>query len=679
MYWYNGGMRDKKTTFKKTKQSRAAGGAGTGAAKKSSYAAAKRHAVCPAPPELGRLEEFLAHNKLALNEQQKLAAARIQGPTLLLAVPGSGKTTVIITRTGFMIQALGIPAASILTLTFSRASAADLKARYVKLFGRRTAMPHFSTIHSFALSVIRRYEAHTGRPAFKIVPGGARLIREVYADLSGGAYLPDEDLASLESALSLTANMMYTKEDMQAVDLGYDHVIKDFEFFYKHFKRYKIKNRLMDFDDILVYAYRILKKNPALLKEYREHYPYIQIDEAQDTSLVQHSIIKLLAGASGNLLMVGDEDQSIYGFRGAFPDGLLSFEKDYQNAQVLFMETNYRATTDLVKLAGGFIGLCEDRFDKRMTAAGGDGLPAVHEYFKSTEALCRFVLSSVRRERKSAAVLYRNNESGLALMDLFEREGEPFCMREQSGSFFKSPTVRDIRAFYEFAQKPVAGPVFERLRRRVDFGVNSFANPDLYDTLAPGESIFEYLLAQPLSVQIKKRVRKFQKTYAALLTMKPEKYLHTVLEDLGYGKFLERQVQKGTRREYIIKKLDILETIASRESLPGPFFERLDALSRLTGSESADMTFSTIHSAKGLEFDKVFMIDVGDKIFPPDLSGLPSAAQKRLLREEMRLFYVGVTRAKTELEFLSVGRPHAQPDGYRDSRFVSMYFENGRG
>lgn len=617
-----------------------------------------------------QLEQFLTTYQIRLNRQQREAVGRTEGNTLLLAVPGSGKTTVIIARCAYLIEAMKVDPGRILTLTFSRASAADLKNRYLRDYPGGNQVPHFSTIHSFALSVIRRCEKRIGKKAFDVLASNQGLIAEVYRNMKGQR--PGEsEMAEITSKLTYVKNLMLSQEEIEKIEC------QDFDFpkFYSLYEQEKKRRRLMDFDDLLVYAWRLLRKDPGLLEEYRRRYDYINIDEAQDTSKIQHAIIQLISKDAKSLFMVGDEDQSIYGFRGAYPEGLLSFEKDYPNSKVLLMETNFRSTGRLVRQADQFIRLNEGRYDKHLQSSREEGLTPVQEYFKNEEAMYRYILESVRRENKEVAILYRNNESAIALIDLFEREGVPYRLKEHTPVFFSNFLLRDLRDFYEFSKHPDDFDLFTR----ICFKNSARISKDVLTRLTHTEgNIFRALKSLHLPDWLTEDIDDLDMSLRGLGRLSAADALDTILYQAGYMSYLEYRIQNGLKREVIQQKLDILRTIAKREKNLDAFFSRLDELRGIITShadETRGPLLSTIHSSKGLEFEKVIMLDIYDGILPAPGSG-DAEEERREYLEEVRLFYVGVTRAKNELVFLSLGSSKRQPIGRRDSPFIRAYLKD---
>jgi len=616
-----------------------------------------------------KFEDFMKARHLRLNEQQQAAVRRVEGPTLLLAVPGSGKTTVIICRLGYMTLELGIDPDSILTLTFSRAGARDLARRYGQVFGRDASWrPSFATIHSFALSVIRQYERQFGRRAFEVLEDAGGLLREIYHD-QNGTTPSDNDISDLQSAITLCRNRMFDDAAIDAMKVG----DMDFPRIFRAYEAAKRAARLMDFDDMLKYAWLLLRQHPELEREFTSQYRYIHVDEAQDTSTVQFALIHLLAKKSHNLFMVGDEDQSIYGFRGACPGELLHFKKTYPDGQVLLMETNHRSTARLVAASDAFIKLNKERYEKHMTATGKAGVPPVHQHVKTVEGQYRFLLEAIRREGKEIAILYRNNESAIPLVDLFEREGVRYRLKEHNPLFFSHFVVRDVVDFLNFAGDPKDIEIFERIYYKMNCGI-SRQNLAYVKASKLDKPALDILRTMPSAPDwLVERVQRAGKNFGKLRTMRPGGIIDFILDDCGYRKHLEYRIDSGYREENILEKLSILRILARRAQSREDFLERLKALEGMLRDREdggkAQVTLSTIHSSKGLEFDKVYLVDAVEGEFPAKSALEDTEEGHRLFNEEVRLFYVGATRARKELEFITVdgdGRPEP-------SRFITAY------
>ena len=309
---------------------------------------------------------------LRLDPQQDAAVQAADGPVLLLAVPGSGKTTVLVARLGYLRYVRGVPPECILTMTYTVAAARDMRRRFAALFGEQESrLLEFRTINGVCSRIIRLYERTMGRTAFRLMEDGGQksaLLGELFRGLTG-EFASESTLKSLETALTYAKNQMLRGEQLEEVKV--EGV--DFPAFYRAYGRALRERELMDYDDQMVYALQILRQYPQILQKVQARYSYFCVDEAQDTSKIQHEIIRLLAGRNRNLFLVGDEDQSIYGFRAAFPQALTQFDKGYPDARVLYLEQNYRSTQSIVAAADQFIQRNQNRRPKHMRAVRGRG------------------------------------------------------------------------------------------------------------------------------------------------------------------------------------------------------------------------------------------------------------------------------------------------------------------
>ena len=286
-------------------------------------------------------QEFTEKFNIHLNEQQNQAVQACQGPVILLAVPGSGKTTVLVARLGYLIYGLGVDPAQILTVTYTVAAARDMENRFFRVFGGQPlhTVP-FSTIHSLCAGIIRHYERVRQTRAFTLISremDQSRILRQLI-HAQTGEHPGDAMVREAATQITYCKNKMLNKAEIEKISV--DNL--DFPKLYWAYEGWKRSHQKMDFDDQLEFARRILLKNPDILSYYRHKYRYIQVDEAQDTSKIQHVILRMLLNPEHNLFMVGDEDQSIYGFRAAYPQALLEFPKLYPEAKILWRKTIVR-------------------------------------------------------------------------------------------------------------------------------------------------------------------------------------------------------------------------------------------------------------------------------------------------------------------------------------------------
>ena len=395
-------------------------------------------------------EEFKSQYPIRLNRQQEEAVRQTEGPILLLAVPGSGKTTVLVTRLGYMLYCKGIRPEQVLTVTYTVAATRDMKARFISFFGEDHADKlTFRTINGLCAVVIGRYARQKGTEPFALLDD-ERQINSVIRDLlarTGTAFPSDLQVKDARTHITYCKNMMLTESEIHA------HKVDgmDFPRVYFEYQDYLLRSRRMDFDDQMVFTYRIFRQHPDILAYFQRRWPYICVDEAQDTSKIQHAILRLLASGSGNIFMVGDEDQSIYGFRAAWPQALLEFEQVFPGAKVLKLETNYRSTRAIVEKADAFIRRNQSRRPKKMRTENQQGSPIRRIMLEDYNRQYNYLLKVAENCTESTAVLYRNNDSALPLIDLLEQKGVPYACRQREGFFFTSPLVRDITDMLEFA------------------------------------------------------------------------------------------------------------------------------------------------------------------------------------------------------------------------------------
>lgn len=600
--------------------------------------------------------QFMARFGLTLDAQQQVAVQTIDGPVLLLAVPGSGKTTTLVARLGYMRHVRGIPPERILTMTYTVAAARDMQARYAALFGAEEAGQFaFRTINGMCSRIIRRYEHMLGRTAFRLLENGGEktaLISELYRAQSG-EFATESTVKSLQTALTYAKNQMLQGDALAQIEV--EGV--DFAAFFAAYNKALRARQQMDYDDQMVYALRILRQYPEVLRAVQAQYRYFCVDEAQDTSKIQHAVIRLLAGQDGNLFLVGDEDQSIYGFRAAYPQALTEFDKVYPHAKVLYMEQNYRSTRQIVEVADAFIQKNTNRRPKHMRATQGDG-PAVraHPVYDRQRQygwLCKLAQDCTME----TAVLYRDNDSALPLIDRLDRLGLSYRCRQVDSLFFSNRVVRDITDIIRFAQNPCDGETFLRIYYKLGAGISRLMAQVAADRAAvEGETLLSFIAGlSSASAWTQKQCRALQTHLANLLDERADKAVYRIVHFMGYGDYLNE-------RGGDLSHADILEALGTQEPTPARLLERLEELRAVVqrGGTDADCPFilSTIHSSKGLEYERVILMDVADGLLPKVLPG-PQASKEELdaYEEERRLFYVGMTRAKRDLSILTFRKP----------------------
>ena len=624
-------------------------------------------------------KEFETTFSVKLNQQQKEAVQSTKGPVLLLAVPGSGKTTVLVTRLGYMIYCRNIPPESILTVTYTVAATKDMSERFAVRFGEDMAKRlEFRTINGICAMIIQYYGRRIGKTPFELVKdekATTGMLIKICQD-HGMGYPTESDLKNVRTLITYIKNMMLNEEELQKLEEESDIRIAGI---YREYCRQMREQKLMDYDNQMLYAYNILRKDPGVLAYFQNRYPYICVDEAQDTSKIQHAIIALLAAGTGNLFMVGDEDQSIYGFRAAYPEALLSFEKKHSGAKVLLMEENFRSNAKIVEAADKFIQKNTLRHEKHMRAAREAGADIREISLKSRKAQYVYLMKAAQecttgmagmsgseehRGRADAsvtetAVLYRDNECAIPLIDLLERKNIPYRMRNADLSFFTHRTVLDVQNIIRFAMDPKDTELFMQIYYRLKLFFNK--KDALRYAQISQEKDMEVLDAALKYGNLEKyqedNIRNLKRQMVRILNMPGDEAVNQILTYMGYQNYLKKMGMNAN-------KLETVKLIGSRVESPEKLLERLEELRTIIQEKVSDkdcpFILSTMHASKGLEYDTVYLLDVMDGILPEKVLANPRTASKEELEtyeEERRLFYVGVTRAKNQLNVFTTNKP----------------------
>ena len=603
-------------------------------------------------------KEFETTFPVQLNQQQREAVQSTEGPVLLLAVPGSGKTTVLVTRLGYMIYCKNIRPESILTVTYTVAATKDMSRRFADRFGAEMAERlEFRTINGICARIIQYYGRRIGKTPFELVKDEktttGMLIR--ICQEYGMGYPTESDLKNVRTLITYVKNMMLNEEELQKLEEESDIRIAGI---YHEYCRQMREQKLMDYDDQMLYAYNMLRKDPEVLAYFQNRYPYICVDEAQDTSKIQHAIIALLAAGTGNLFMVGDEDQSIYGFRAAYPEALLSFEKNHPGAKVLLMEENFRSNAKIVEAADKFIQKNTLRHEKHMRAAREAG-PDIREISLKSRKAQYVYLMKAAQECTETAVLYRDNECAIPLIDLLERKNIPYRMRNAELSFFTHRTVLDVQNIIRFAMDPKDTELFMQIYYRLKLFFNK--KDALRYAQISQEKDMEVLDAALKYGNLEKyqedNVRNLKRQMVRILNMPGDEAVNQILTYMGYQDYLKKMGMNAN-------KLETVRLIGSRVESPEKLLERLEELRTIIQEKVSDkdcpFILSTMHASKGLEYDTVYLLDVMDGILPEKVLANPRTASKEELEtyeEERRLFYVGVTRAKNQLNVFTTNKP----------------------
>lgn len=630
---------------------------------------------------------------VALNPVQRQAVLHTEGALLLLASPGSGKTTTIIMRIGYLIEEKGVRPSRIKAVTFSRASAQDMKERFQRFFPDYPQdSVRFSTIHSLAFEVVREY-LRKSRTEYRLIEGEIEadeeqelnqdgnmnlnqhvsgegppipvlhkkyILRHLYKSIVG-EHITDDQMEELTTYISFVKNKMLPASQWSEHKCDVPEAERLLHA-YEAFKRTGTGQLLLDYDDMLTIAGEAFEKDRGLLRKYQQRYDYVLTDESQDTSKVQHAIIEKLVQVHGNLCVVADDDQSIYAWRAAEPQYLLDFKQVYPRAKILKMEQNYRSSRDIVHVANRFIKRNKNRYDKNMFTDNRAHKPIVVKHFNNYTVQSKYVADKLAKldNLREAAVLYRNKSSSIVLMNDFDRAGIPFYMKDGDTRFFSHWVVEDVLNFMRMSYTDRRPDLFEKIHTKVN-GYVTKQQVAALKAVRRDASVFDNLIEfVPLQDYQVKQMQDTKETFAAMNGSPPLQAIRTIRYKLGYEKALDKMCERlGFRREDLIGILNTLEDIADTLESMEDFAKRLkylEALMKTSKFRKHDnvVTLSTLHSAKGLEFERVYMIDLVEGIIPSgDDQKKYDKGSTEEMEEAVRLFYVGMTRAKRHLELLS--------------------------
>lgn len=602
-----------------------------------------------------------------LNEEQARAVRTVDGPLLILAGAGSGKTKTLTHRIAHLIQENQATPFSILAVTFTNKAAKEMRERVAHIMGQRpdnrAFLPYMGTFHSICVRLLRQDGEHIAVPKnFIIFDENDRLasVKQACKKLSidEKAYPP----RIISGMISSAKNELIDPAHYNSTGSGPLHEVtsKVFPLYQKVLK----DNGALDFDDLIAKTVSLLEKNEEVRNKWRKQFTHIMVDEYQDTNAAQYKLIKLLVGEKHNLAVVGDDWQSIYSWRGADFRNILNFERDYPKATIIKLEQNYRSTKAILDAAHAIITKNKQRSDKKLWTAEGDGSPVQVTQVSSEraegEAIIRRVKTAVdlgARRYSDFAVLYRTNAQSRAVEETFIRYGIPY--RIVGGvRFYDRKEIKDIMAYLRLLYQPNDRISFERIVNVPTRGIGAKSIEYFYEwlateglTLEPGLASVQNCQTLPSKAQaglasladILSSFRE-QSTTVALPAM-----LESLIRRLDYLAFLDDKSPQGDARQENVRELMSVAQSYQEMGLDS-FLEEVSLVSDVDRADFSNdaVTLMTLHAAKGLEFPSVFMIGLEETIFPHSRALYDQGE----MEEERRLCYVGMTRAKEELHLL---------------------------
>jgi DNA helicase-2/ATP-dependent DNA helicase PcrA len=611
-----------------------------------------------------------------LNPAQKEAVEAINGPVLILAGPGSGKTRVITHRVAYLIRVVGVNPRRIMAVTFTNKAAREMEARLNKLVSTSVKDLTLGTFHAICAGILRREGKDIGIDNKFVIYDDDDQISLIKRSLQDIALDPKQFAPrALQEVISSAKSQMLLPSDLSTRSY-FEEVTKRV---YERYQELLTASNALDFDDLLLKAVLLFRQNPDILSRYQSRYLHIQVDEFQDTNLVQYELIKLLAGKYRNICVVGDPDQSIYSWRSADIRNILNFEKDFPDAKVVLLEQNYRSTQLILDAASHVISANKQRKPKDLWTENEKGLPpaVIETYTEEEEA--QFVVNEIDNLVRSGgvragdcAVMFRTNAQSRVLEEAFIRYGMPY--RLVAGTrFYERREVKDVIAYLRLIQNPDDAVSLRRVINVPQRGIGERSLDEL-TRWAQGQGVGEYqalrLLADasgsgadlPFSARTVKALSGFAVMLEDLMEKSRELDLvalfDLVVERSGYKQYITGLVDGEERWENVLELRGVAQDY--QDLRPGEgltaFLEGVALVSDVDDlpERVETVTLITLHQAKGLEFPVVFIVGMEDGIIP-HYKSIDDPAQ---LEEERRLCYVGITRAKQKVYLVRAFRRH---------------------
>ena len=626
-----------------------------------------------------------------LNPMQKEAVYHTEGPLLVLAGAGSGKTRVLTHRIAYLIEEKGVNPWNIMAITFTNKAAAEMRERVDKIVGFGSESIWVSTFHSSCVRILRRHIEYLGySTSFTIYDGDDQktLMKQIFKklDIDTKQFKERAVLGKISSA----KDEMITPEEYE-LNAGGDFREKKIAQIYKEYQKELKKNNALDFDDLILKTVELFQNVPEVLNYYQERFRYIMVDEYQDTNLVQFKLVDLLAKKYRNICVVGDDDQSIYKFRGANIENILSFEKAFPGARVIKLEQNYRSTQNILNAANEVIRNNRGRKDKTLWTANEEGSLARFLQFdtayEEAEAIAKEIRDKSAMEQRNYsdfAVLYRTNAQSRLLEEKFILYSIPY--RLVGGvNFYQRKEIKDILCYLKTIANGQDDLAVQRIINvpKRGIGATSIGKVTIFAS-ANGMSFYQALLrvkAVPAIGKAGDKIGVFTEQIEDFKSRLPElslkELIEEILEKTGYKKELEAEgeIEAETRLqniEELINKAVSYSESAEEPTLNG-FLEEVALVADVDNMDESEnrVILMTLHSAKGLEFPYVYLSGLEDGLFPSSMSIMSD--DKDAVEEERRLCYVGITRARKELT-LTAARQRMTNGETRFSR-VSRFVE----
>ena len=595
-----------------------------------------------------------------LNDKQKEAVLATEGPCLVIAGAGSGKTKVLTHKIAYLLSEKNVKPWNILSITFTNKAANEMKQRVEKLVGEASQEMWLGTFHSICVRILRRFIDRIGFDTTFLIFDSTdqrTLVKECIKSIG-----LDDKLFTDRSVLSEISNGKNDMLEPKAYQVKYngdfrkEKIGEVYELYQKKLK----ENNALDFDDIINYTIKILTENPDVLEYYTEKFKYVLVDEYQDTNKAQFMLVSILASKYGNITVVGDNDQGIYSFRGADITNILNFEKDFPGSKIVKLEQNYRCTGNILKAANAVIKNNENKYDKKLWTENEEGkLPCIYkaedEYDEASYIVKQINMLKMEEYLKLSdfVILYRMNSQSRAIEDIFRRENIPYKIIGEL-KFYERKEIKDIIAYLRLIFNTSDNLSLKRIINEPKRGIGKTSLDNIQDISdKTGKSMYEIIKyaeqyelnrVKANSIQFVEVIEELRKQVNQIPI---SELIKLTLNKTGYVKALENEntIEAESRiqnlEEFLTVAIEFEEQMA--ENTLAEFLENISLTSDIDNMEESEdtVTLMTLHSAKGLEFPVVFLVGMEEGIFP----GYKSIGEIKELEEERRLFYVGITRA----------------------------------
>jgi len=620
---------------------------------------------------------------MAFHKSQLQAIEHGTGPMMVLAGPGSGKTTVITHRVKHLIEVHRVEPGSILVITFTKAAAQEMKQRFMKLMGDRSCPVSFGTFHAVFFSILKhayRYDASSIIREEERV----RIVRELVEQCA----MEVEDEAEFTGAI--LTEISAVKGEMLSLDHYYSKNCSE-EMLKKLYLGYQdalVRRNLLDFDDMLVMCYELFRERKDILAAWQAKYKYILIDEFQDINRVQYEIVRMLALPENNLFIVGDDDQSIYRFRGAKPEIMLGFTRDYPQAARTLLGINYRSTAAIVDAACRLIRHNKTRYQKELQAARGAGRPVAVSVWEDAQAETRGMVEEIQDYTRMGyrlsdiAVLYRTNMEPRLLVERLMEYNVPFRMKDSLPNLYEHWITLDILAYISIAygyglpdgRAACRCAVRSEVLRIINRPKRYISRDALEGNVISWDALKAWYQDKDWMVE---RIEQLEYDLKMISRLAPVAAVNYIRKGVGYDGYLQEYARfRRMKPEELLQVADQLQESAAGYKTMDAWFahmkeygEQLKQQARRQERDLDCVTLMTMHSAKGLEFPVVYILDANERVTPYHKAVLDAD-----LEEERRMFYVAMTRARDRLHICYTKERYGKPT--ERSRFVAEAHEN---